>query len=329
MRSRLLAREAMNYPSFQGIFKLLRSVLLITLCFELAGAVVSTIVFAADYPFWTSVGMGIFHSISAFNNAGFDLMGGMVNLIPYSTNVLMNITTACLIIFGGLGFYVTRELCIKHRWRGLSLHSKIVLTMTAFLIIAGTLALKASEPSLSWLGAFFISVSTRTAGFTTYALNDLTNLSIVIMIILMFIGASPGSTGGGIKTVTLFLAFRILIASATNREPTAFHRSFPHQLAMRSLVIILMALSVVLAATSLICIFDPAFALRDILFESVSAFGTVGLSTGITPALSDASKFTLVLTMFIGRIGPLTVASLWIFKNIPRVSYAEEIVAIG
>ena len=204
-KSRLLVREAMNMENGKGIVRLVKSILLMTLCFEGAGALLSFLVFVQDHPPVEAIGISIFHSIAAFNNSGFDILGGLQNLIPYQNNLLLNLTTAGLIIFGGLGFLVILDILKKRSFRALALHSKVVIVMSAVLILLGTLLLKATE-NVTWLGAFFQSVSARTAGFSTYPIGSFTDAGLFVLILLMFVGASPGSTGGGIKTTTLFAA---------------------------------------------------------------------------------------------------------------------------
>lgn len=169
--------------------RLVKSILLMTLCFEAVGAVLSFLVFSQDYPLPHALGISLFHSIAAFNNSGFDVLGGLRNLIPYQNSVLLNFTTSFLVIFGGLGFLVILDI-IKHRsFRKLTLHSKVVLTTTVVLLAAGTLLLKATE-DISWMGAFFQSMSARTAGFSTYQIGEFTNAGLFVLCVLMFIGAS-------------------------------------------------------------------------------------------------------------------------------------------
>ena len=165
--------------------------------------VLSFIVFIQDYPFPRALWTSIFHSIAAFNNSGFDILGGLQNLIPYQKDVLLNLTTCALIVFGGLGFLVILDIKRSRCFRKLSLHSKVVISTTIALLLVGTLLLKATE-DMSWMGCFFHSVSARTAGFSTYPMGELTNAGLFTLTVLMFIGASPGSTGGGIKTTTFF-----------------------------------------------------------------------------------------------------------------------------
>ena len=177
LKGRELVKESLNVDSFKGMVRLVKSVLMMTLCFELAGMLLSFITFSQHYPFTRALGMSAFHSIAAFNNSGFDIVGGLQNLIPFQSDVLLNLTTCGLIIFGGLGFLVILDILKKRSFRRLTLHSKIVLTTTAVLLIVGTLLLKATE-DISWLGAFFQSVSARTAGFSTYPIGSFTNAGL-------------------------------------------------------------------------------------------------------------------------------------------------------
>ncbi|HBT64843.1 MAG TPA: H(+)-transporting ATPase, partial [Ruminococcaceae bacterium] len=173
LRERILVKEALNLDTLKGIVQLVKSVMLVTLSFEFVGMALSYIVFSQDYPPLSALGISAFHSIAAFNNSGFDILGGYQNLIPYRDNVLLNLTTCGLIIFGGLGFYVIREILHKRSLRNLSMNTKIVLTMTVSLLAIGTVLLKLTD-DVTWLGAFFQSTSARTAGFSTYALGDFT-----------------------------------------------------------------------------------------------------------------------------------------------------------
>lgn len=328
MRGRTLVKEGLNYGTFRGVLALVKSVVIVTLTFETLGMLLSLIVFARDYPFWQALGISAFHSVAAFNNAGFDILGGLRNLIPYQSNVLLNLTTCGLIIFGGLGFFVIREIVHKRSFRKFSLHTKVVLMMTGMLLVGGTLVLKATE-NITWLGAFLTSTSARTAGFSTFAIGSFSTAGLLALMLLMFIGASPGSTGGGIKTTTFFVLVKSLYASSTNKHCSAFHRQIPRDVVTKAFTILVLAFSVVFSSAFLLSIFEPQTDFMKLLFETVSAFGTVGLSTGITPDLEPMSKIVIVLTMFIGRIGPLTVASLWSFRPDPGVSFAEEAVTIG
>lgn len=328
IKGRLLVKEAMNLNSFKGVVRLVKAVLLMTLCFEGAGVILSFIVFVQDFPPLDALGISLFHSVAAFNNSGFDILGGLQNLIPYQNNVLLNLTTCGLIIFGGLGFLVILDIIKTRSFKKLRLHSKVVITMSIFLLAIGTILLKLTE-DITWLGAFFQSVSARTAGFSTYPIGSFTNAGLFVLTILMFIGASPGSTGGGIKTSTFFALMQATKSSATNQHSAAFRRKIPTEVMTKAFIITFLALLVVCTGTFALCILEPDCSFIQLFFEVTSAFGTVGLSTGITPDLCVASKVVLIITMFIGRLGPLTIASLWAFKATSNVSYTEETIIIG
>ena len=328
MKGRTLAREALNVDSYKGIIRLVRSVLFMTLGFEIVGAVLSFLVFSRDYPFVHALGISIFHSIAAFNNSGFDILGGLRNLIPYQDSVLLNLTTCGLIIFGGLGFLVMLDVGHKRNFRKLTLHSKVVIVTTVFLLLIGTLLLKATE-DISWMGAFFHSVSARTAGFSTYPIGEFTQAGLFVLCILMFIGASPGSTGGGIKTSTFFTLMMAIKHVFTKSPLGAFRRNLPNATVNKAYMITLLSACVVCIGSFLMCILEPEYNFIQLLFEVISAFGTVGLSTGITPDLSDASKLLITAIMFIGRLGAFTIFSIWIERPEANARYTEETITIG
>ena len=198
------------------------------------------------------------------------------------------------------------------------------------LIVVGTLLIKLSEEgNISWLGAFFASVTARTAGFATYSIGGFSNAGLIVMMILMFIGASSGSTGGGIKTSTLFALIQGLKSTATNKSEKAFHYSLPRTAFRKAAVITFVGIGVVLFGSFTMSVLEPHLEIRDILFEVVSAFGTVGLSTGITPDLSVGSKLLSILIMYIGRLGPMTIVTLWYFSQGERTRYPEGNLSIG
>ncbi len=336
LRGRNLIQEAGNLENGKGAIRFVRQVLLTTLTIELIGAVLSFGVFIQDYPFWSALGYSLFHSIAAFNNSGFDILGASGelytnnNLFAYHDDILLNLITAGLIIFGGIGFLVIQEMGKnKFRWKKYSMHAKAVLSVTAVLIVSGTLLIKLTEGGESWLGAFFHSVSTRTAGFSTTNMASYSQAGLLTMIVLMFIGASPGSTGGGIKTTTFFVLLQGIRSAATNRSEKAFKYAIPQELFRKAAVIALLGLGVVVGGTWLMIVMDPYLPVMDALFETTSAFGTVGLSTGITSGLSLGSKLLSIAIMYIGRLGPLTIASLWYFTKVERTSYPEGNIAIG
>lgn len=329
MRSRVLVKEALNLDGAKGMVRLVKSVLLLTLGFELVGAALSFIVFAQDFPLPKALGVSVFHSIAAFNNSGFDILGGLRNLIPYQSDVLLNLTTCGLIIFGGIGFLVILDVWSKKfRFKKFTFHTKVVVTTTGVLLLLGTLLLKTTE-DITWLGAFFHSVSARTAGFSTYAIGDFTDAGLFVLTLLMFIGASPGSTGGGIKTTTFFVLMQEVRSLFTKRHIGAFRRSIPMEALAKAFLITMLSLLLVCACTFFLCILEPEYTFLQLLFEEVSAFGTVGLSTGITPSLGWVAKLVLIITMFAGRVGTFTLLSIWIERPAPTARYTEESLTIG
>ena len=329
LKGRTVLREAMNLSGDGGVVRLLKKVLTITAAFELTGAILSFPIFAQNYPVLKAVEVSLFHSIAAFNNSGFDILGGMRNLIPYQHSLLLNLVTCGLIFFGGIGFPVMSELAEKRfRWKKLSMHTRVVLSVSSILLIAGALLIKLTE-DISWLGAVFFSFSARTAGFSTYPLGGFTKSGLCVVMMLMFIGASPGSTGGGIKTTTFFAILQGIKSAATNRSEKAFHYSLPPEAFRKAVIIALMGLGIIGVGTYLLCILEPNIPFLDILFEAVSAFGTVGLSTGITPSLGTASKLLSIMIMYIGRLGPMTIATLWYFNKGEGVRYPQGNISIG
>ncbi len=335
LKGRNLIHEGSNLDGGRSAIRFVKSVFLMTLSFELVGAVLSFIVFVRDFAPLSAIGYSLFHSVAAFNNAGFDNLGlsgsmyNSVSLIPYHNDVLLCLVTCGLIFFGGIGFLVIREVIDKRfRWKRMSMHTRVVLSVSAVLILFGTLLLKLTE-NISWLQALFQSVSARTAGFSTASFSAFTNSGLLITIVLMFIGASPGSTGGGIKTSTFFVLLQGIKSSATNKSEKAFKYSIPSDAFRKAAVITLLALGVVLTGTFLLVIMEPDIRFVDALFEMTSAFATVGLSTGITPSLGVSAKLLSVIIMYIGRLGPLTVATLWYFNKGERVEYPEGNIAIG
>lgn len=336
LKGRNVIREASNLDSGKGIVRFVKSVFFTTITFEIIGAIFSFIAFVSEgQPAHKAIGYSIFHSIAAFNNAGFDNLGlsgdlySNVSLIPYQDNILLNVVTCALIFFGGIGFLVIREVLQKRfRWKKFSMHTKVVLSVTAVLIVAGTVLIKLTE-DISFMGAFFASVTTRTAGFSTYDFSKFSNAGLVLVMLFMFIGASPGSTGGGIKTSTVFVLLQGIKGAATNKAEKAFKYSVPAEAFKKAAVITLIGLGIVITGTYVISALEPDIRFMDILFEVTSAFGTVGLSMGITHDLCVASKLISILIMYIGRLGPLTIVSLWHFDKGERVRYPKGNIAIG
>ena len=321
IKGRTLLKEALNMDTAKGLVRLIHKIFIVTLIFEGAGAIAGFLVFIRDYPFFRALGISMFHSVAAFNNSGFDILGNNQNLINYSGNIALNIITCTLVFFGGIGFFVICELWEKRfKWKKFSMHTRIVISVSIVLIIAGALLLKITE-NISWMGAFFMSVSARTAAFSKSGL--------LVLIILMIIGASPGSTGGGIKTSTFFALIQGVKSAATNKSEKAFHYAVPKEAFRKASVIMILAMCVVTVGSYLMGIFEPDIDFIDILFEVASAFGTAGLSTGITQQIGIAGKLLSIVIMYIGRLGPLTIATLWHFSKGERVNYPEGNITIG
>ncbi|CAH1189999.1 Ktr system potassium uptake protein B [Paenibacillus plantiphilus] len=323
LKERLILQEAMNQNSMEGIVRLIRKVVLYAFIIELVGAALFAIRWSLDMPLGQAIYFGIFHGVSMFNNAGFDLFGQFgtpyVSFTQYVNDPLVNIVTMLLIILGGIGFIVMSDLLEFRTLRRLSLHSKVVLSATGALIGVGTIVIfifefsnKGTLGSLGWggkiLASFYQSVSPRTAGPNTVDLASLRQATQFFIIILMFIGASPGSTGGGIKTTTFTTLIGAVIAMIRGKEDIVlFNYRLARERIFKALTITVLSLALVVFVTMVLSTTeDKAFI--KILFETTSAFGTVGLSLGVTPELSMIGKIIICLTMFAGRLGPLTLA---------------------
>lgn len=329
-RENNLVKEALNYPTWAGVKPLIRAVVLLDFTIEAVGAVLSFFLFVQDYPVPKAIWYSVFHAIAAFNNGGFDVLGNGDSVGFYTHNVYFNLITCTLIILGGLGFFVMRELMNHKRGERFTLHTKVVLMLTAVLTIGGTLLIKLTEgDGITWIGALFASVTARTAGFATFPLSGFSNAGIILMCLMMFIGASPGSTGGGVKTTTFYALIKSLISTATGHEARSFGRKLKDDTMHRAFIIISLAFAWILVQTTLMSVFDPHIPLRDLLFEMVSGLSTTGLTTGITPMLSVPSKVILLVTMYCGRLGPLTIATLWVAEKRSDVSRPEEDLPIG
>lgn len=350
-----LIKENWNLNNLRGVKSIFFQVLLVSFGFEIIGAILTFFDFyyIHNMPMQEAWGYSIFHSISAFNNAGFDLFG-TTSLINFEDDIYLNLVTSFLIIAGGLGFFVHLDIFKRrYHFKKFSLHTKIVLVYSLFFIVVGTLSIYLIEltnevSDLSFMGAYFMSVSTRTAGYTMYDLGKFNDATILIMCVLMFIGASPGGTGGGIKTTTFAILMAYLRGVITGRRPCAFRRSINKDLIRRALLIIILGFMVFLFGFTILCIVEGNYnyilngeklveyqpgALRynaaDFGFECMSAYATVGLTTGITPYLEPGCQVVLILLMYIGRIGPLTISTAFKGKNTIMYHYAEEDVSIG
>ena len=324
-----IAKEAMNYDSGKGIVSLVGSVMRYAFTIELLGAVLLYFPYNKMLNnFWKAAGMALFHSVSAFNNAGFDLNGNFSSLSDFNGTVYFPIVIAVLILAGGLGFFVMRDIIHQKKWGRFSFHTKIVLFMTGILVFVGMLLMMIGGTGV--LDAFFMSVTARTAGFSTMPVENLSNSSSLVMIFLMFIGANPGSTGGGVKTTTIFVIFIAMATVVSGKNPTVFKRRIPQESIMKALTVFVMAIVVILLATfGIMLIEGDGFSTLDILFEVVSAAATVGLSRSVTPMLHIASRLLIMIVMFVGRLGPLTIVTMFTKLKPERLEYIEENVLIG
>lgn len=319
LRERLLLQEAMNQSSMEGIVRLIRRVIVYSLTIEFVGFILFSTRFTFDMPIGKALFFGAFHAVSLFNNAGFDIFGNYRSLTLYVEDPIVNIAAMMLIITGGLGFVVMSDLMEFRKNQRLSLHSKVVLSMTGTLIAVGAIVIFVFEfsnsktlGSLDWSGkiwsSFFQSVTPRTAGANTLDYTALRQATVFFTIILMFIGASPGSTGGGIKTTTFTTLIGAVVAMIRGRDDIVLFRyRLGKDRIFKALTITLISLGLVIVVTMILSMTeDQAFI--KLLFEATSAFGTVGLSVGVTPELSNVGKIVIALTMFAGRLGPLTLA---------------------
>ena len=322
LKGRSLVREALNVESLEGMVRLVRAILLVTLICEVAGAALSFPSFARDHMPLQAVWLSIFHSIAAFTTAGFDALGGGQSLIPYQNDLLLNLVTDALGIVGGIGFMVILDVgrC-RGQFRSMTFHTKVVLSTTAVLLVGGAVLLQLTD-HMGWLAALFQSMTARTAGFSSVDFGSMSNAGLLVIMILMFIGASPGSTGGGIKTTTFFVLMQQVRLGA-------FHRRLPDGSLPKAATIMLMGLMVVGCGTFALCVLEPQLDFGRLLFEQISAYSTAGLSTGITAELCPASRVVLILTMFIGRVGAVTLLSLWVERPEPTARYTEEAITIG
>ncbi len=319
LRERLILQEAMNQISMEGIVRLIQRVIIYSFVIEGTAACLFAVRWSFDMPVGKAIYFGLFHAVSLFNNAGFDLFGEFRSLTGYVDDIVVNVVAMLLIILGGIGFVVMSDVVEYRKNRRLSLHTKVVLTTTSILIVFGALVififeytnprtLGALHFSGKILASLFQSVTPRTAGANTVSIADLRQASQFFIIILMFIGASPGSTGGGIKTTTFTTLIGAILAMVRGKEDIVlFHYRLAKDRIYKAITLTMFALFlVVFVAMVLSTTEDHEFLM--ILFEVTSAFGTVGLSMGLTPDLTTFGKIMIMLTMFAGRLGPLTLA---------------------
>ncbi len=331
LRERLIIQQAMALGEVDGVIRLLRLVLSGTFLVEGVGALILTLRFSLLFPLKKALWLGVFHSISAFCNAGFDLMGftGQESLMAFSTDPVVLLTLAALIVIGGLGFFVWNDLLMRGARRQLSVHTRLVLSMTAILLLGGMAmiaVLEWSNPRTlggmttpeKLLAAFFQSCTTRTAGFAALKQGAMTGGSKLTSILLMLVGGSGGSTAGGIKTVSVALLFLMARSVVRNRKDTVvFGRKIAQDQINSALSIALIVTGLALVGGVLLSA-GNGLPLSDCLYESVSAICTVGLSAGITASLNTGAKLLLMLYMFFGRVGIMTISFAFMTKIPPE-----------
>lgn len=320
----------------------------LTIVFEIIGAILLYFAIGGYNKLYEGqVYFAIFHSISAFCNAGFSLWSD--NLINFRNNTFASLTIMGLIVIGGLGFVVLADILrymlsfLKNRKSRigirLSTHTKIVMSTTIFLILIGAIGfyaferygvLKSLQPQYRWIASFFHSITARTAGFNTVPIESTSSHTQLLLAILMFIGASPGSTGGGIKTTTFAIMVLLVISSLKGANRVVFGKRSISESAVKSTIIVLLwGASIIIIGLMLLVFYEPDKSFLSLFFEQISAFGTVGLSTGITPSLSDASKIVIISTMLLGRIGAFTLVTTIALKRKSFTIYPTDQVIVG
>lgn len=338
--ARMLLLDAFNLNTLSGIIGFTKKVIFGTLIVEGIGALLCMLVFVPEYGprgIWISV----FHAISAFCNAGMDVIGPD-SLCPYVTNPLINLVTMLLIILGGLGFIVWWDVLRVRCFRRLTLHSKLAIVATCVLLVAGTIGYLVfewnnpatlggiSDPG-KLMAAAFQSVTVRTAGFATIAQENWRDSSVLLSMVLMFIGGSPVGTAGGVKTVTMLVVFACALSTIRNKEDVnLFDRVVPKYIIMKAIAVICVAFSVVFGSALLLSAVMEAD-LIDVMYETVSAAATVGLSRGLTGLLNMPGKLILIVTMYLGRIGPISLAVAFSTKRTKanRVKNPSEQISVG
>ncbi|MBW4448975.1 MAG: TrkH family potassium uptake protein [Spirirestis rafaelensis WJT71-NPBG6] len=348
LRHKIAIQQALDRPGMSGSNQVIRSIIAITLIFEITGTFLLLPAFVPKYGWSQGLWLAIFHSVNAWNNAGFSLFKD--NLIGYQSSALVAFTITALIIFGGIGYQVIMEMYLWLRDRFInksrniifSLDFKVATMTTVVLLLLGTVlffGIEIRNPQTfgnltfrdQLLAAWFQSVTPRTAGFNTIDIGKMTNAGLFLTIAFMFIGASPGGTGGGMKTTTL----RVLTSCTKTilqgkEEVLLYERKIATSLILKAVGVFVGSITTVIISTILISITDPELDFIQILFEVVSAFATVGLSTGITGNVSIVAKLILIVTMYIGRVGVLVLMSALLGDPRPtRIHYPEENLLVG
>ncbi|MTI69776.1 MAG: Trk family potassium uptake protein [Firmicutes bacterium] len=344
LKDRLIMQEELNQFTLSGLVKLTRYIILSTIIMEGLGALFLSSKFIPVYGVKKGIWFSIFHSISAFCNAGFDLIGSSME--PFVESYIVNITVTLLVVIGGLGYTVYIDITESRKYKKFSLHTKLVLIISGGLLLVGfilTLFLEFNNPDTlgqltfkgKILASMFQSVVPRTAGFNSIDMASITNATAFIIIIFMFIGGSPGSTAGGIKTTTVgAIVLGVVSVIKGTDDVEVFKKRINNEIIFRALAVIGIGLSIVVLVTMILSITEKGTdaTFLDVLFETVSAFATVGLSRGLTPNLTVIGRLVITVTMFVGRLGPLTMAFAFAKKRREkkgRYRYAEERIIVG
>ena len=333
LRERMIVQEAINVFDIQGIVKLVKHILVFTMSVQGIGAVLLSFIFSKDYGISKGIFYGIFHSVSAFCNAGFDLIGNFSSITKYNTNTLFILIISALIIVGGLGFGTLSNILHVKDGKRLSPNTKLVLITTTSLLVIGTIAFFLLEYNNTetlgnmhfknkLLNSFFSSVTPRTAGFNSISTDGMTDAGKILTIILMFIGGSPGSTAGGIKTTTFGLVLLTVICVVKGRDDTeAFGRRFDKELVYKAFTLFAIGIAIVFTATFILLVVEKGESFIDLLYEATSAFGTAGISTGVTQRLGSIGKIVIIISMYIGRVGPLTIIFALTKRKKRKINY--------
>ena len=345
LRQRMLIAQALSLNEMDGVVRLQRMVMFGSLGFEAAGALILTLWFWPQYGFVRALRWGVFHSISAFCNAGFDIFGSMEpgsSLLLFQNDPVVLLTLGALVVLGGLGFLVWQDIAEKRSWKKLSVYSRLVLLATAMLIVSGwalICILEWNNPKTlgnlsvgsKLLGGLFQSVTLRTAGFDAINQAGLTQGGKAVSMVLMLIGGSSGSTAGGLKTVTFLVVLLFIWARARGRSNvSAFCRTIPQEQALNAMTISLMMVLLSVLGGIFVCATSPV-SFTDGLFEAISALATVGLTAGATGLLSVPAKILIIIFMYFGRVGVLTISLGFLMGNqaVERFRYAETSLLIG
>lgn len=344
LRSREIMLESINNSNIRGIMDFSREIIVRTIILELTGATLLSSVYIPELGIGKGIWYGVFHAVSAFCNAGFDLMGYVApydSFVSLKGNILVNVVITVLIILGGLGFFVWHDIISSgFRWKKFKVQTKIVIVVSAVLIFGGAAFFYLLERSSTGAGlsekeriltALFASVTARTAGFNTVDIPSMSSGSKLLTIILMVIGGSPGSTAGGVKTTSVaVITLGTFSHFRGEKKPSVFKRSISRETYLKSCSVLFYSVGLALTATMIISALQPDLDLTDILFETFSAIGTVGMTTGITRLLCPASAYITAMLMFMGRVGSVSFATALLEKKAnPRVQYPEEDINVG